>query len=122
MNAEDSSQLSDRLHHAEELNRIDDPSLSPWYLKVSFQLFDAKGKPAEQGTIEEWWHSPSSYKTVYTSPSYTATEIETPDGLYRTKLVLIRPDQHIAWHGDNVADPMAVIDRVRGAQAPRRYP
>jgi TonB family protein len=85
VNAEDSSQLSDRLHQAEELSRIDDPSLSPWYLKVSFQLFDAKGKPAEQGTIEEWWRSPSSFKTVYTSPSYTATEIETPDGLYRTK-------------------------------------
>ena len=38
-----------------------------------------------------------------------------PDGLYRRKLVLIRPDQHIAWHGDAVADAPAVIDRVRGA-------
>jgi hypothetical protein len=28
--------------------------------------------------------------------------------------VLIRPDQHIAWHGDAVADATAVIDRVRG--------
>jgi len=37
------------------------------------------------------------------------------DGLYRNKLVLIRPDQHIAWHGDSVSDAMAVIDRVRGA-------
>jgi hypothetical protein len=33
---------------------------------------------------------------------------------YRTKLVLVRPDQHIAWHGDTVSDPLAVIDRVRG--------
>jgi hypothetical protein len=37
------------------------------------------------------------------------------DDLYRHKAVLIRPDQHIAWHGDSVADPLAVIDRVRGA-------
>jgi hypothetical protein len=29
--------------------------------------------------------------------------------------VLVRPDQHIAWHGDVVADATAVIDRVRGA-------
>jgi len=29
--------------------------------------------------------------------------------------VLIRPDQHIAWHGDALADPLAVIDRARGA-------
>lgn len=34
---------------------------------------------------------------------------------YRSKLVLVRPDQHIAWHGDSVSDPLAVIDRVRGA-------
>ena len=34
---------------------------------------------------------------------------------YRSKLVLVRPDQHIAWHGDDIADPLAVIDRVRGA-------
>jgi 2-polyprenyl-6-methoxyphenol hydroxylase-like FAD-dependent oxidoreductase len=41
--------------------------------------------------------------------------LRAPDGLYRTKLVLVRPDQHIAWHGDGVTDAMAVIDRVRGA-------
>ncbi len=34
---------------------------------------------------------------------------------YRSKLVLIRPDQHIAWHGDSAADAKAIIDRVRGA-------
>jgi len=34
---------------------------------------------------------------------------------YRSTLVLLRPDQHIAWHGDSVSDPLAVIDRVRGA-------
>ena len=30
--------------------------------------------------------------------------LKPPDGLYRSKLVLVRPDQHIAWHGDAVAD------------------
>ncbi len=31
-------------------------------------------------------------------------------------LVLSRPDQHVAWRGDNLpADPLALIDRVRGA-------
>jgi hypothetical protein len=35
--------------------------------------------------------------------------------LYRDKLVLVRPDQHIAWHGDAADDAMAVIDRMRGA-------
>ena len=35
---------------------------------------------------------------------------------YHEKLVLSRPDQHIAWRGDTPpADPHALIDRVRGA-------
>jgi hypothetical protein len=33
-------------------------------------------------------------------------------------LVLSRPDQHVAWRGDSLpADPLALIDRVRGAAA-----
>src|SRR5260370_27433170 len=33
-------------------------------------------------------------------------------------LVLSRPDQHVAWRGDGLpADPLALIDRVRGAAA-----
>jgi 2-polyprenyl-6-methoxyphenol hydroxylase-like FAD-dependent oxidoreductase len=40
-----------------------------------------------------------------------------PNELYSTKLVLVRPDQHIAWQGDAISDPDAlnVIDRVRGS-------
>jgi hypothetical protein len=33
-----------------------------------------------------------------------------------TGLVLSRPDQHVAWRGDSLpADPLALIDRIRGA-------
>ncbi len=39
----------------------------------------------------------------------------TPLEPYRSRLVLIRPDQHICWHGDSISDATAVIDRVRGA-------
>jgi 2-polyprenyl-6-methoxyphenol hydroxylase-like FAD-dependent oxidoreductase len=36
--------------------------------------------------------------------------------VYDRKLVLSRPDQHVAWRGDaEPADPMALIDLVRGA-------
>jgi len=36
--------------------------------------------------------------------------------LYPRKLLLSRPDQHVAWRGDRAPDdPMALIDRVRGA-------
>jgi 2-polyprenyl-6-methoxyphenol hydroxylase-like FAD-dependent oxidoreductase len=41
---------------------------------------------------------------------------EETSGLYRHKLVLSRPDQHVAWRGDSVpSNAMGLIDRVRGA-------
>jgi 2-polyprenyl-6-methoxyphenol hydroxylase-like FAD-dependent oxidoreductase len=42
-----------------------------------------------------------------------ADEAET---LYRKNLTLVRPDQHVAWRGDQLPDdPPALIDRIRGA-------
>jgi hypothetical protein len=39
--------------------------------------------------------------------------------LYERKLVLVRPDGYVAWRGDAVpAQPLALIDRIRGASAP----
>lgn len=36
--------------------------------------------------------------------------------LYERKLVLVRPDGHVAWRGDQVPDdPLAIADQVRGA-------
>jgi hypothetical protein len=40
--------------------------------------------------------------------------LDRPAALYHSKLALVRPDQHIAWHSDDVPDPLAVMDRVRG--------
>jgi hypothetical protein len=35
------------------------------------------------------------------------------------RLVLVRPDQHVAWHGDSSpSDPAALIDVIRGAGGP----
>ena len=40
------------------------------------------------------------------------------NALYARKLVLVRPDGHVAWRGDDVpGDPLHLIDRVRGASA-----
>jgi 2-polyprenyl-6-methoxyphenol hydroxylase-like FAD-dependent oxidoreductase len=43
-------------------------------------------------------------------------EADEAAALYPCKLLLSRPDQHVAWRGDRVPnDPTALIDRVRGA-------
>jgi hypothetical protein len=36
--------------------------------------------------------------------------------LYRHRLVLVRPDLHIAWSGTAVTDPAGIIARARGAR------
>jgi len=35
--------------------------------------------------------------------------------LYERRLVLVRPDGHVAWRGDEVSDATRIIDTVRGA-------
>ncbi|MGX1100221.1 FAD-dependent monooxygenase [Amorphus sp. MBR-141] len=37
--------------------------------------------------------------------------------LYGAAYALVRPDQHVAWRGDQIPDPRELIDRVRGAVA-----
>jgi hypothetical protein len=37
--------------------------------------------------------------------------------LYVRKLVLVRPDGHVAWRGDSLPNALALIDTVRGAGA-----
>jgi hypothetical protein len=37
-------------------------------------------------------------------------------GFHGGRLILSRPDQHVAWRGEEVpADPAALIERIRGA-------
>src|SRR5262249_8281166 len=44
----------------------------------------------------------------------TAADVA-PD-VYQHRLVLSRPDHHVAWRGDDLpAEPLALIDRLRGA-------
>jgi hypothetical protein len=38
--------------------------------------------------------------------------------VYQRRLVLVRPDGHVAWRGDEMpSDAAGVIDQVRGATA-----
>jgi TonB family protein len=60
------------------------PELKPWHLKATYQLYDLKGNPAEQGTWEYWWASPTVHRSSWTRAGVEHTEWVTADGtLYR---------------------------------------
>jgi TonB family protein len=83
--ADDSAKWLAQLHAAEAATALDTPDMKPWHLKLSVQLFDSAGKPADQGNVEEWWDSPELNRTEYKTSSYSATEIRKEGRLYRTK-------------------------------------
>jgi hypothetical protein len=56
------------------------PELKPWHLKATYQLYDEKGKPSEQGIYEYWWASPQVYRSTWIRPSATHSEWHTADG------------------------------------------
>jgi TonB family protein len=82
--ADDQAALTERLHQAEVLSSLDTAGLRQWHLKLDVQLFGEKDKQTEQGAIEEWWTSPTSFQVTYTFPSYTATVVRGEKGLSRT--------------------------------------
>jgi len=48
-------------------------------------------------------------------------DIDDPEAraIYARKLVLVRPDRHVAWRGDAAPDdPLSLIDHLRGARLP----
>jgi hypothetical protein len=56
----------------------------PWHVIAKFETFDKDGKHSNSGTFEEWWFSPASYRSVYTSETLHQTDVATPQGLFRS--------------------------------------
>lgn len=65
---------------AAPLYDFSDPSLRPWHLKATYQLYDDKGNPSEQGTYEYWWASPKVYRSTWSRSGATHTDWHTADG------------------------------------------
>ena len=55
-------------------------ALKPWHLKATYQLYDDKGNPAEQGTYEYWWVSAKNYRSTWSRAGATHTDWYTADG------------------------------------------
>jgi 2-polyprenyl-6-methoxyphenol hydroxylase-like FAD-dependent oxidoreductase len=81
-------------------------ALGPWYTLLRFD------RSVATGALEEAARRRGVPLRVLDVATREAT------GLYRHALVLSRPDQHVAWRGNALpADPLALVDRIRGAQA-----
>ncbi len=57
------------LSKAVEANTLRAEGKPPFHLKLSFQIFDLKGKPEETGTLDEWWAGPDGSYVEITAPS-----------------------------------------------------
>ncbi len=54
--------------------------LKPWHLKATYQLYDEKGQPADQGTYEHWWVSDGLHRSTWTRSGARYSEWRSPDG------------------------------------------
>ena len=70
---------------AEPFYDFSSPELKPWHLKASYQLYDEKGNPTEQGTYEYWWVSPQVYRRTWSRPGAMHTDWHTADGKHTYK-------------------------------------
>src|SRR6185312_12981515 len=113
--ADDAAVLKGRLHAAEKDSSLNDADVKPFYLKLLVQLFDAKGKPGEQGTVEVYWKDAERQKRVYSFPSYSATEVHTGNKIFRTANSN-PPPQMAALLVAQELHPMARLDEIDASQ------
>ncbi|HEU5275272.1 MAG TPA: hypothetical protein VFU97_16535 [Xanthobacteraceae bacterium] len=75
-----------------------------------FALLGFGADPADVAALE------SAARTRGVPLAFTSIDNQEAATLYARRLVLVRPDGHVAWRGDRAPeDPVAVIDCVRGA-------
>jgi len=58
-------------------------NLKPWHLNATYQFYDAKGNPTEQGKWEFWWSSPKVHRSTWTRNHITQSEWSNADGIFR---------------------------------------
>lgn len=69
------------LQLAQQQNGLHDLD-TPWHVRATWQMLDAKGRPEQQGTWEEWWIGPRQWEEAYDSPTFKETFWGTPQGIF----------------------------------------
>ena len=113
--ADDKSAATARLQSLEALTSLEGAAVKPWHLKLSVQLYDDKGKPSEQGDIEEWWAGPQQSLTTYSFPSYSGKLLKTTEGTFRTAH-LGEPPLVVALLLDQIVHPMPKLSDIESSE------
>jgi TonB family protein len=69
------------LEAAAQLYNFSSPTLKPWHMKVSYQLYDEESKPTVRGSYEYWWAAPDTYRSSWARPDSSG-----------------QPTGHTDWH------------------------
>ena len=112
--ADDKAELTARLQSVEAATSLDAATVKPWHLKLHAQLFDAKGNPAEQGDVEEWWAGPEQYLVAYSLPSYNGKLLHNADGVFRTAGIGV-PPMAVAMLLEEAVHPMPRAEELAAA-------
>lgn len=112
--ADDKAELTARLQSVAAATSLDAATVKPWHLKLHAQLFDAKGNPAEQGDVEEWWAGPEQYLVAYSLPSYNGKLLHNADGVFRTAGIGV-PPMAVAMLLEEAVHPMPRAEELAAA-------
>lgn len=90
---------AERIQQLSALNSIDAADLKPWHLKLSYQLYDDKGKAAEQGTAEEWWLAKDRWRLMLTQGATVSTFVSDGGHFFRSEKAVIPTRVQLALAG-----------------------
>ena len=82
--AQSAADLLAKMHRVAAQTSLDAVDAKPLHLKMTVQLYDSKGRVTETGTVEDWMAGPKMERRVYSMPSFSATQVHTPERFYRT--------------------------------------
>ena len=112
---QDAATLKERLRDAEKATSLSGDDVAPYHEKIAVQLYDEKGKPSEQGTVEEWWSGAGKDKRLYAMPSYSATVVREDGKVFRTPGVSYPPAM-VELLLDQVERPLPEDSEVENAK------
>ena len=62
-----------------------DPTLKPFHIKATYQLYDESGQPEERGTWDYWHVTSKEYRSSWVRADATRTDWQTADGAVHRK-------------------------------------